>query len=77
MKKIHCMLVLAGKTDMPYYKLRTKRKVANYTTKGHEIHILDSFSVYRQAYYSGIFMGNHVHGTLQVRVCLFESMQIF
>ena len=27
---------------------------------------LSSFHVYRQAYYSGMFVGNHVHRTLKV-----------
>ena len=27
---------------------------------------LDSFNVYRQAYYSGTFVGNHVHTSLKV-----------
>ena len=27
---------------------------------------LDSFNVHRQAYYSGTFVGNHVHRTLKV-----------
>lgn len=30
---------------------------------------LISFNVRRQAYYSGTFVGNHVHRTLKVHVC--------
>ena len=37
---------------------------------------LASFNVYRQAYYSGTFIGNHVLRTLLVRAYLFESMYI-
>ena len=29
---------------------------------------LDSFNVHRQAYYSGTFVGNHVHASLKVTV---------
>ena len=30
---------------------------------------LSSFNVERQAYYSGTFVGNHVHRTLKVYTC--------
>ena len=38
---------------------------------------LASFNIYRQAYYSGTFIGNHVHRTLKVDICnLFRSQMI-
>lgn len=30
---------------------------------------LDAIGVHRQKYYGGIFVGNHVHKILQVRLC--------
>lgn len=37
---------------------------------------LASFNVERQAYYSGTFVGNHVHRTLQVQYILIHIINI-
>ena len=38
---------------------------------------LKTFNVHRQQYYGGIFVGNHIHKTLQVPVCVHEGYAHF
>ena len=38
---------------------------------------LSSFNVERQAYYSGTFVGNHVHRTLKVYRCMYMEIHTY
>lgn len=59
-------MIITKETELT--SLRKKKKLKR--KDGPFVQALDnalaSFHVYRQAYYSGTFVGNHVHRTLQV-----------